>query len=212
MADTSRRAMLTALGLAPFAGGLAAWSSTGEPKAATTPRVWKDRDPREHMRDRYFPNVELVTHAGKKVRFYDDLVKDRKVVFNMIYVACEKICIPTTMNLVTVQRMLEERNARDIHFYTFTLTPEEDTPEVLAEYAKTHGAGGRWTFLTGTTKNIDTVRRKLGFTYPDPEEDADKSNHVGMLRFGNEPEMRWGACPGQANPEHIVRTMLWDLA
>ena len=32
----------------------------------------------------YFPNVELVTHEGKTVRFYDDLLKGKSVAINMI--------------------------------------------------------------------------------------------------------------------------------
>jgi len=33
----------------------------------------------------YFPNVPLVTHEGKTVRFYDDLLKGKAVVINVIY-------------------------------------------------------------------------------------------------------------------------------
>ena len=32
---------------------------------------------------------------------------------------------------------------------TFTVDPEFDTPAVLAEYGKAHGAGREWKFLTG---------------------------------------------------------------
>ena len=38
---------------------------------------------------RVFPNVELVTHEGKKVRFYDDLVKDQLVFVNFMYTRCD---------------------------------------------------------------------------------------------------------------------------
>jgi len=55
------------------------------------------------------------------------------------------------------------------------------------------------------------VRRRLGFVDIVPKVDANKSSHIGMIRFGNEPKVRWGACPAQASPEHIVRTLLWDL-
>ena len=33
----------------------------------------------------YFPNVELTTQDGQKVRFYDDLLKDKLVALNVIY-------------------------------------------------------------------------------------------------------------------------------
>lgn len=36
-----------------------------------------------------FPDVELTTHEGKTVRFYEDLVKGKIVAINFFYVACE---------------------------------------------------------------------------------------------------------------------------
>ncbi len=36
----------------------------------------------------YFPNVELTTHNGQRVRFYDDLIKGKVVVINFMYTAC----------------------------------------------------------------------------------------------------------------------------
>jgi protein SCO1 len=85
-----------------------------------------------------------------------------------------------TANLAHVQKMLPERIGNDIFMYSITLKPEEDTPEVLKEYAEMHGAGRGGLFLTGKPADIETLRRSLGFTSPDPEEDANKSNHIGM--------------------------------
>lgn len=198
----TRRALLTTLGLGLPAAVYAADAPPAEP-----PRVWTETDPRELFRRKHFPDVTLVTHEGKPVRFYEDLVKDRRVLFNMIYVGCNKICIPVTANLARVQQLLGKRVGRDIHFYSITLEPAHDTPAVLAEYAREHGARRGWTFLTGKAEDIERVRRGLGFVYSDAKEDADKSNHVGMLRFGHEPMIRWATCPGQANPRHIVRSI-----
>jgi protein SCO1/2 len=206
MAGMTRRAWLTTLGLAPLAGGVAAWAEE------TTRRAAKARlAPRERIQRNHLPNVELITHRGRRVRFYDDLVKDKKVVINFIYVRCEGICVPVTANLVRVKKLLGDRVGQDIFFYSITLKPEEDTPAALHQYAKMHHAGRGWLFLTGKPDDIETLRRGLGFAYSDPVEDADKSNHIGMVRFGNERTMRWAACPGLANPEHIYRTLLWDL-
>ena len=54
---------------------------------------------RRKTQERHFPNVELTTHEGKKVHFYDDLIKDKIVVINFMYAKCEGICMPITMNL-----------------------------------------------------------------------------------------------------------------
>jgi len=42
-----------------------------------------------------------------------------------------------------------------------------------------HAAGPGWLFLTGESEDIELLRRKPGFTDPDPELDKDKSSHIG---------------------------------
>ncbi|MBI4595561.1 MAG: SCO family protein [Candidatus Tectomicrobia bacterium] len=87
-----------------------------------------------------FLNVVLYTHENKAVRFFDDLIKDKIVLINFIYVNCtDGICPPTTANLIKVQELLGERLGRDVFIYSITLDPEHDTPGVLKKYAETFG-------------------------------------------------------------------------
>ena len=137
----------------------------------------------------------LLTRA-KKVRFYDDLIKDKIVVINFMYVKCDGVCPGITANLAKLQKLLGNRLGRDIFMYSFTLKPEQDSPEVLRKYAKAYHAKKGWTFLTGTPEDMELLRRKLGFTDPDPKLDADKSNHIGNVRYGNEALQLWGLVPG----------------
>lgn len=156
----------------------------------------------------YFPNVVLRTHENEAVRFYDDLLKDKVVVINFMYARCEGICPSVTSNLVQVQRILGERVGRDIFMYSITLKPKEDTPEVLKRYAQMHGVQPGWLFLTGRPTDIELIRRKLGAVDPDPAVDADTSNHIGLIRYGDEALERWAACAGQATPTWIARSIL----
>lgn len=205
----TRRHWVAALGLTPLTAmmGAPASRSQGVPGDNAAPRL----SGRERIRLHHLPNVPLVAHTGQRVRFYDDLVKDKKVIINFMYAKCEGICVPVTANLVRVQKLLGDRVGRDIFMYSITLKPAQDSADDLREYAEQHHVGPGWLFLTGTPPDIEHLRRALGFTYADPVEDADTSNHIGMVRFGVEPLTRWAACPGMANPEHIVRTILWDL-
>jgi protein SCO1/2 len=166
---------------------------------------------RERIRMHHLPNVELVTHTGQRVHFYEDLVKDKKVIINFMYVKCDGICIPVTRNLARVQKLLGDHVGRDIFMYSITLKPAEDTVADLRQFAAQYEIGPGWLFLTGAPPDIEHLRRALGFTYADPVEDADTSNHIGMLRYGVEPLTRWAACPGMANPKHIAQSILWDL-
>src|SRR5262249_31046909 len=147
---------------------------------------------------RYFPNLTLRTHEGRAVRFYDDLIKGRIVTLNVMYASCEGVCPRITANLVKVQRLLGDRVGRDLFMYSITLKPDEDTPDVLREYMRMHDISRGWTYLTGTRDDIEQLRRSLGFTNPNPALDQDVSQHIGNIRYGNEPLMLWAACPGQA--------------
>jgi protein SCO1/2 len=103
-----------------------------------------------------------------------------------------------------VQKILKDRVGSDIFFYSITLSPEEDSPRALKAYAKMHGVGPGWTFLTGKPADILLLRKSLGFFYDNPKEDADRNNHSGMLVVGTEPLMRWAMCQGGAKPEWIA--------
>src|SRR5713226_2172166 len=200
MASMSRRAWLGVCSLATLAGGL-----VGFP----TKRSWASTSARETIRERYFPNLVLTTHEGKQVRFYDDLIKDKIVTLNVFYTSCEVVCPVAMANLVRVHDMLGDRVGRDIFMYSITLDPEHDTPEALKAYATSHGVGPGWLLLTGKREDIELLRRTLGFTWADPVRDANRDNHTGNLRYGNEPLMRWGAVPAMANASWIKTCILY---
>jgi len=204
MTDKTRRSLVAALGAAPFVVPLLAKAQTLD----ATPK-FKVIDSRERIRQRYFPNLVLTTHEGNTVKFYDDLVKDKIVVFNMFYAKCEGICSPVTRNLVRVQNLLGNRVGKDIFFYSFSLKPKEDTVSALAHYAEMHKVKPGWLFLTGSPDDMELLRRKLGFVDPDPEVDKDTSNHIGVLKYGNEPLQRWGGCPGMQAPDAIAEAISW---
>jgi protein SCO1/2 len=208
MKNISRRNVMALLGVAPLAGALTARASTlGSSQKENTPvQIISSR---ERIRQKHFPNVRLTNHEGKKVLFYDDLIKDKIVVINFMYAKCEGICPGITTNLVRVQKLLSDRVGRDIFMYSFSLKPREDTQEKMAAYAKMHKVGPGWQFLTGDPADLELLRRKLGFTNPDPAQDADSTQHIGNVRYGNEPLERWGSCPGMANAKFIAETIGW---
>ena len=156
-----------------------------------------------------FPNVLLRTHEGRTVRFYDDLIRGRIVTVNFMYARCQNICPGMTSNLAMVQRALGKRVGRDIFMYSITLKPEEDTPAVLRSYAAAHGVKPGWLFLTGGPDDVETLRRRLGFVDPDPALDADTSQHIGVVLYGNDALDRWAACPALSDPDEMAKYILW---
>jgi protein SCO1 len=156
----------------------------------------------------YFPNVELTNHLGQQVKFYDDLIKDKFVVINMMYAQCsEGVCPVTTANMRRVQLALGNRVGRDIHMYSITLLPDFDTPKVLNQYAKDHHIGTGWQFLTGKSADIELIRRKLGFYDLDPVVDADRTQHAGLVRIGNDAYNNWMMAPALGSHESILQVI-----
>ena len=205
-----RRGLFAGLATLPVAGGLVGRAEERKPAAAPPPRAKGKFAPplsgREALRRRYFPNVELTTSGGRKVKFYDDLLKDKIVVLNLMYAQCDGICPTTTSNLKSVRKKLREAVDHDVFIYSLTLKPEEDSPAALEEYARMHGVDDpQWLFLTGRPDEVDLLRHKLGFADPNPEVDRDKSRHSGMLRYGNEALAIWGTCQGSAEPDWIAQ-------
>jgi len=206
MYDPSRRKLLSLLGMAPLAGGVLNASTVG----TAGPFVPETQaGARERVRQRYFPDVTLRTQDNKKVRFYEDLIKNKIVTINFFYAKCEGVCPGITANLVRVQRLLGERVGREIFMYSISLKSDEDTPAVLKEYAESYKVRPGWKFLTGDPGDIELLRRSLGFTNPEPKLDKDKSQHIGNIRYGNEPLMLWAACPGLAHAEWIAESIGW---
>src|ERR1700756_3483382 len=132
MADLTRRKLLTWTAVAgPLAGATAAFAGTHgkgpvQSVAPTVSDLARQRIQRLHL-----PNVPLVTHEGKRVLFYDDLVKDKAVSLNFFFVKCDEICPMVMANLVKVQKLLGADVGTKLFMYSFTLKPEEDDVEAI---------------------------------------------------------------------------------
>jgi protein SCO1/2 len=156
-----------------------------------------------------FTNAELVTHEGKKVRFYDDLIRGRQTVTNFMYAECHGACPIVTAKMVQIYNELKDRMGRDVFFYSISVKPEQDTPEKLKEYAEMHRANlPGWTFLTGDPHDIETIRFKL-FRMNHPGIDLDFDSHVGALRIINDATNTWTKVQTFASLTTIMRHIAW---
>lgn len=145
------------------------------------------------------PNVPLVTHDGRRVRFYDDLVRGKLVVINFVYASCLDACPLETARLRQVQKVLGDRVGRDIFIYSITIDPRRDTPEVLKQYAEKFHAGAGWTFLTGEEADITLLRKKLGLY-----SEGGLSDHTANLVVGNDATGQWLRHNSFENPQYLA--------
>jgi protein SCO1 len=156
----------------------------------------------------YFPNVPLTTQDGRNVRFYDDLLKGKSVVINVIFTTCTDVCPLETANLVQITKLLGDRVGKDVHFYSISIDPKRDTPPVLKAYAEKFGAGGPgWLFLTGKPEDIKLITKKLALVRDRDNPTSRESHHAPTLVLGIEQSGLWTRKPAVSNPRFLASTM-----
>ena len=155
-----------------------------------------------HWGANYFPDVELTTQDGQKVKFYSDLLKGKIVAIDLIYTHCVDSCPLETARLVQVQRKLGDRVGKDIFFYSITIDPKRDTPEVLKAYAEKYHVAPGWLFLTGKKEDIDLISRKMGlYSAPDPN---NRDGHTPSVLIGNQTTGQWVRGSATDNPAFLA--------
>jgi protein SCO1/2 len=155
----------------------------------------------------YFPNVPLTTQDGKVVHFYDDLLKGKAVAINLMYTHCNGSCPLETARMVQVQKLLGDRVGKDLFFYSISIEPERDTPEVMKKYAARYhiDPSTNWLFLTGKMEDIKLISKKLGLS--SLTDRANKDGHLPTLMIGNEPTGAWMRNSAVDNPRFLAVTI-----
>jgi protein SCO1/2 len=85
--------------------------------------------------------------------------------------------------------MMGDRMGKDVFFYSISIEPETDTPEVLKAYAEKYHVGPGWLFLTGNPADIKLLSHKLGLDSLPAIDDPD--GHTPHLLIGNEASGLW---------------------
>ena len=105
--------------------------------------------------------MALVDQDGKRIDFYDDLLKGRVVAINFIYTTCAAICPMQGDQFARLQVQLGERLGKDVLLISISADPEADSPEKLKAWLSHFGAKQGWTFVTGDKPEIDRLSRAL---------------------------------------------------
>ena len=158
----------------------------------------------------HFTNASLLTHENKQVNFYDDLIKGKQVIINLMYATCEGACPIITSKLIKVHNALKDRMGKDLFMYSITLKPEQDDTEALKKFAEMHGAANLpgWVFLTGNPEDIETIRYRL-FRWDHINFDLDLNLHASMLRVINDATNCWTMVTPQASMFTILQHISW---
>lgn len=92
------------------------------------------------------PDFEYTNQNGKTVSKKD--VLGRVFVADFFFSTCPTICPKMTSQMKRLQVLTAD--IEELHFLSFTINPENDTPDVLLDYANQYGVDLKnWDFLTG---------------------------------------------------------------
>lgn len=156
-----------------------------------------------------FTNAVLRTQDNKEVKFYDDLIRGKQAVINLMYAECHGACPLVTTVMKRTYKDLKHRMGKDLFFYSITVKPQDDTPAALKHYAKMRNADlPGWYFLTGDPYDIETIRFRL-FSMGHPGFDLDFAMHSGMFRIINDSTNHWGNAQAFASQKNILKRIAW---
>lgn len=113
-------------------------------------------------------NESIETNMSEKVADFEFTTQDNDTlsledlegqwwVTDFVFTNCTTTCLPMTSNMASLQDKILDEEINNVKLVSFSVDPENDTPEVLKEYAEQHEADPQiWSFLTGY--DFDTVK------------------------------------------------------
>jgi protein SCO1/2 len=116
-----------------------------------------------------------------------DSLKGEVSIVDFFFTSCTASCPRLMGRMADVEKMLAakvpDRAKLGVRLVSFTVDPENDTPEKLAEYAKKyHADPDRWWFLTG---EADALQRVVVDGFKVHYQKADPSMGIGEIMHGN---------------------------
>jgi len=132
------------------------------------------------------PSFALTSQDGRSVALQD--LRGKVVAVSFVFASCSSTCPLLMAKLVQVQDELGSLFGSKIAFVSITVDPENDTSEVLRQYARAFGANlAGWSFLTGDPPAVRKVIHRYGvFAAKVADGNIDHTNLTSLIdQHGN---------------------------
>lgn len=121
----------------------------------------------------------FVNQYNEKVT--EETVKNKIYVTDFFFTTCQTICPVMSTELERVYKQFANRN--DVLILSHTVSPEEDSVNVLMDYAKLHGVKDKkWLFLTGDKKQLYDMARQ-GYLLNAEQGNGDEDDFIHTQNF-----------------------------
>jgi protein SCO1 len=149
------------------------------------------------VQERYrMPEVTVVDTSGQSVRLPKSMDSDVPLLVNFIYTTCSTICATQTATLAELQRQLEARGSR-AHFVSFTIDPDNDTPQRLAAFARQFSIKRDWDFYSGDFNELLRVQKAFDVYR------GSKASHPPVVLMRRSRHAPWVRVEGFATPAEL---------
>ena len=144
------------------------------------------------------PELVLTRMDGRSTSLRRELEAAEPVIVNFVFTTCSTICSTQTATLAALQRQLRDA-ARPARFMSFTIDPDNDTPEVLTKFARQFSVGPGWDFYTG--KFDDLLRQQQAFDVYR----GSKVSHPPVVMMRRTRSSPWVRVEGHPSPDELRR-------
>ena len=150
------------------------------------------------VQSRYrMPEASVIDTRGRPVRLPGSMDSDAPLLVNFIYTTCSTICSTQTATLAELQRQLAARGSR-ARFVSFTIDPDNDTPQRLAEFARRFAIERDWEFFSGDFDQLLRVQQAFDVYR------GSKANHPPVVLMRRSPRAPWVRVEGFATPADLL--------
>jgi protein SCO1/2 len=143
------------------------------------------------------PPARVVDARGRAVRLPGPLDADAPQIVNFIYTTCSTICSTQTATLAELQRRLDARGER-ARFVSFTIDPDNDTPQRLGAFARQFSIEHDWDFYSGDYDELLRVQQAFDVYR------GSKVNHPPVVLMRRSRAAPWVRVEGFATASELL--------
>lgn len=152
------------------------------------------------------PDIGLITHDGRAVKLYSDLISDRVVTINFMSIDREAE-FPICGRLAETAKLLGDRLGRDVHMISITTDPANDTVDRLAKFHRDMGGHDGWTFARTPIQWANLVAQR----FYRHGRDVALGGRTDIVQYGNAKVGLWGAFPWDIQPRDAAERVTWVM-
>ena len=191
--------LVVAIALASMTIAGVARGHDAHPPASADPAAMTGRAYTRHSTAYTVPGVTLRDYDGKDVRLDHLLADGGPVLLQFIFTSCTTICPVMSATFAQAQGDLIKLDA-STRLISVSIDPEYDTPARLRDYARRHGAGANWTFLTGSSRDIFRTVKAFDALYASDN----KMYHQPYTYLRRSPGAKWLRLTGMPSAGELL--------